>query len=76
MAHEEDLDEGAKKEENGADDSDGHAGSVELADGAEGCSVGDLVALAVGTEALLRVGRSVTKRSLDVALAAGCTVTC
>jgi len=76
VAHEEDLDEGAKKEEDGADDGDSHAGGVELADGAEGSSVGDLVALAVGTKALLGTGRAVAEGSLDVALAAGSTVTC
>ena len=75
VTHEEDLDEGAEEEENGADDSDGHAGGVQLADCAEGGSIGDLVALAVGTKALLGAGRAVAEGSLDVALAAGCTVT-
>jgi len=75
VAHEEDLDEGAEEEEDGADDGDGHAGSVELADRAEGGSISDLVALAVGTKALLGAGRAVAEGSLDVALAAGCAVT-
>jgi len=76
VLHEEDLDEGAEQEEEGADDGDGEAGGVELADRAEGSSVGDLVALTVGTKALLGAGRTVTEGSLDIALAAGGTVTC
>lgn len=75
VAHEKDLDEGTEEEEDCADDGDGHASGVELADRAEGGSVGDLVALAVGTKALLGAGRAVAEGSLDVALAAGCSIT-
>jgi len=76
VAHEEHLDKGANEEKDGTNDGDSHAGGVELADRAEGSSVGDLVALTVGTKALLGAGRTVTEGSLDIALAAGGTVTC
>ena len=75
MAHQEDLDEGAEQEEEGANNRDSEAGGVELADRAEGSRVGDLVTLAVGSKALLGVLRTITKGSLDVARAAGSTIT-
>ena len=75
VLHEEDLDEGAEQEEEGADDGDGEAGRVELADRAERGGVGDLVAAAVGTKAFLGVGGSVTERCLHAAGALGCAVT-
>jgi len=74
VLHEEDLDEGAEQEEECADDGDGEAGGVELADRAEGCGVGDLVAAAVGTEAFLGVGGAVTERCLHAAGARGCAI--
>jgi len=75
VAHKEDLDESAEQEEESADDGDGEAGGVELAGRAERGGVGDLVALAVGAEALLGVGGSVAERCVDSARAAGCAVT-
>lgn len=74
VLHEENLDESAEQEEEGADDGDGKAGGVELADRAKRGGVGDLVAAAVGTEAFLGVGGSVTERCLNAAGALGCAV--
>jgi hypothetical protein len=74
VLHKEDLEEGAKEEQESADDGDGEAGSVELAGCAERRRVGNLVALTVGAEAFLGVGGTITKRSLDTTGAAGCAI--
>lgn len=52
-----------------SENGDSKAGSVELADGAEGSRVGVLVALAVAAKALLGVLVSITERSVDVSRA-------
>jgi hypothetical protein len=52
-----------------SDNRDGKADSVQSAGCAKGRRVGDLVTLVVGAKALLGVGRSVTKRSLNIASA-------
>jgi hypothetical protein len=58
-----------------SDNGNSEAGSVELADGSKGSRVCDLVALVVAAETLLGTSRSITKRSLDVSAARGCTIT-
>lgn len=58
-----------------SENGDGEAGSVELADGAEGGRVGVLVALIVAAKALLGVLVSVTERRLDVTGARRGTIT-
>lgn len=75
VAHEEDLEQGTEQEEDGGNDSDGKAGSVELANGTKRGRVGNLVAAAVGTKSLFGPSRTIAKRSLDISRAFGGTVT-
>lgn len=58
-----------------SNDGDGETGSVEPAGGTERGRVSDLVTLTVAAKALLGGGGAVAKRSVDIARAAGSTVT-
>lgn len=66
VAHESELHEGGDQEQKSSDDGNSEDSSVELASSTKVGGVGD-VALVVGSTA---VGRSVTKRSSDIATAA------
>lgn len=59
-----------------SNDGDGETGSVQLASSAERCRIGDLIALAVASKAFLGVAGAVAEGSIDIASAAGGTVTC
>ena len=59
-----------------SNDGDGETGSVQLASSTERCRIGDLVALAVAAKALFGVAGAVAEGSVDVASAAGGTITC
>lgn len=70
VAAEAQLKNGGEEEEKGAEDGDGEAGRVELADGAERGGVGDLATLAVAAKTFFGVGGSVAEGSGDVSGAA------
>lgn len=74
VAAETHLNKGRDEEEQGSDDSDSKASSVQSTDGAEAGRIGDLVTLSVAAESLPRVCWSVAERSTDIARAAAGTV--
>jgi len=70
----EELEGDGDEEEEGSDNGDSEASSVEVANRSKRCRVSVLIALSIAAESLLGVLISVTKRSLDVALARRCAV--